>query len=349
MTTKNKLPRYWVVKCEPNNPNWRKVIDCLKSEYNEYWNGYRNGYRTDYYYGYDGNAYFGGTDCNYCVSDFINNPTILTIQKFVEMTEGFVIPEKWFCKPTNKQDAFILGKYFDDNQCGCGGLPHDFYQTDLELVLRCGLSNNNFGIGYCSSHKEITFEQFKEHVLKQKEEAMRTITHVQAQQIIDIACTTWKDKLFTLWGKSIVLKQLIEISDSDYREMRKACTAPQNVLFDEIFCKFEVGDWVSWTGQNPLTAQIVRKCERFSNCWVLNEKTHDSCDQRNLRYATEEEIQKAKYIPKDTPCLVRGSSNVSWKLAYSTGDGKFRAGDIAYGWNQVKVLDMNELPDYSQS
>jgi len=157
---------------------------------------------------------------------------------------------------------------------------------------------------------------------------MKTITHTQAQQIIDIACATWKVKLATKWAKEIVLKESIEISEDDYQEMRKACTSEQNELFYVIFGKdkpkFKIGDWVTWTGNTPITAQIIREATHDRDCWVLNEKTHNSCHQDLIRPATEEEIQKAQYIPKGTPCLVRDSSDSSWRLAYSNGDGRFK-------------------------
>jgi hypothetical protein len=87
-----------------------------------------------------------------------------------------------------------------------------------------------------TDYKISTKEAFENHILKQQE--MKTITYNQAQQIIDIACSTWKEKLFTLWGKNIVLKQEITISGESYKEMRNACTDEQNTLFDEIFGKY---------------------------------------------------------------------------------------------------------------
>jgi len=58
-----------------------------------------------------------------------------------------------------------------------------------------------------------------------------------AQQIIDIACSTWKTKLATMWANDIVLNKQISISEKFYKEMRKACTTEQNALFDTIFGK----------------------------------------------------------------------------------------------------------------
>lgn len=68
-------------------------------------------------------------------------------------------------------------------------------------------------------------------------EKMRTITHGQAQLIIDIACSTWKETLYQKWGKDIVFKKDINITEEYYQGMRKACTPEQNTLFDTIFGK----------------------------------------------------------------------------------------------------------------
>jgi hypothetical protein len=62
-----------------------------------------------------------------------------------------------------------------------------------------------------------------------------TITSEQAQSIINIACNAWKKQLAEKWANNIVLGNEIEISEEFYKEMRVACTAPQNELFDKIF------------------------------------------------------------------------------------------------------------------
>lgn len=66
---------------------------------------------------------------------------------------------------------------------------------------------------------------------------MRKINSKQAQQIIDSACSTWKDKLATKWAVDVVKGQTINVDEAFYKEMRSACTQDQNKLFDEIFGK----------------------------------------------------------------------------------------------------------------
>ena len=76
------LPQYWVVKCDTSHPDWRKVIDYLNKTYNRHWLGNNH----DEYYGFDGNIMHNGTNCGSNLLDFENNPTVLTIEEFVSLT-----------------------------------------------------------------------------------------------------------------------------------------------------------------------------------------------------------------------------------------------------------------------
>ena len=350
MKTTNSLPKYWVVQCNTSNPNWRKVIDYLKNVHGKRWEGVCE----TAYYGYDGGKGWYGTNTFNYISLFENNPTLLTIEQFVEMTEGFVLPEKWCIKRDKENDKIVtdfINNYSESNHCYL-----DYNRENPYLHYTKGISSS------CKpwdNYTEITFEQFKKHVLK-PEETMKTITHTQAQSIIDIACREWKERLFELWGKDIVMKKSIGISGTYYQAMRKACTSEQHQLFDEIFdkdVKFKVGDWIvplkplenyQGHGRNNRAYQIY-------DVELLGVRTYNEIGEKDgngfilfdeIRPATEEEIQKAQYIPKGTPCLVRDNDGLSWKFAYSNGNGTFNAGINNFAWQQVKVLDLNNLPKY---
>ena len=229
MKTKNSLPKYWVVQCNTSNPNWRKVIDYLKNVHGKRWEGVCE----TAYYGYDGGKGWYGTNTFNYISLFENNPTLLTIEQFVEMTEGFVLPEKWCIKRDKENDKIVtdfINNYSESTHCYLDYNPKNPY-----LHYTKGISSDDKP---WDNYTEITFEQFKKHVLKTEETMKnRTITWSQAQQIIDIACRPWKDELFTKWGREIVLKESTGISEEFYQAMRKACTSEQNQLFDEIFGK----------------------------------------------------------------------------------------------------------------
>jgi hypothetical protein len=68
-------------------------------------------------------------------------------------------------------------------------------------------------------------------------------------------------------------------------------------LEEQVRNPYKKGDWVKWTGEGPVVAQIERKSSS-ANCWVLNvngnTSSHDSCNIVHLRPATQEEVKKAQ-------------------------------------------------------
>lgn len=65
---------------------------------------------------------------------------------------------------------------------------------------------------------------------------MKSITSIQAQQIIDSFKTYFRVKLAKLWGSDIVLGNTIVIEeDLFYYDMRNQSSPDQKDLFDEIF------------------------------------------------------------------------------------------------------------------
>jgi hypothetical protein len=196
--------------------------------------------------------------------------------------------------------------------------------------------------------------------LTETKETMKTITYIDAQKIVDIACSTWKDLLFNSWGKDIVLKRYINIPSENYQEMRKACTSEQHKLFDEIFGEdkpnFKIGDWVYC---KEMEEEDFRD-NKFIPCFQIKDFNIDSDYARPvkdkttgvavkyLRLATEEEIKAANVFPDGTPCLVRDYNTSSWHLQYADGKGSFYRYGKKYGdtskWKYSMKLDIDNLP-----
>lgn len=89
--------------------------------------------------------------------------------------------------------------------------------------------------------------------------------------------------------KTITLEngQTVEISNESYENLAKA-----------VKPEFKVGDWVYWSGVEPVFARIHKigsKTGSFPNSHVLdvfgNTDSHDSCSETRLRLATPEEIK----------------------------------------------------------
>jgi len=56
-----------------------------------------------------------------------------------------------------------------------------------------------------------------------------------AQSIIDVACSSWKDKLADKWAVNIVKNENSVVTENEYNEMFSACTSEQKELFNKIF------------------------------------------------------------------------------------------------------------------
>lgn len=163
--------------------------------------------------------------------------------------------EKWQV-PISASTAYVLEQWRVDTFPGSWTEVTGGFQTPM-LDGNFGFMNN---AGIWSSmptatYKMITFEDFRRNFMVEHRERGYyrcdtsvtllgeadsndfTITHKQAQSIIDIACDKWTTILAQQWAEQIVKKQVIEIKREFYDRMRKECTDKQHLLFDGIFGK----------------------------------------------------------------------------------------------------------------
>ena len=75
-----ELPEYWVVKQDVSNPGWKLVMKYLNDKSGYGWEG--NAYN---YYGTEPNC-DKNVNCYDRLSSFKNNPTLLTIEEFLRLT-----------------------------------------------------------------------------------------------------------------------------------------------------------------------------------------------------------------------------------------------------------------------
>ena len=106
MNKKNKLPKYWCVKNDGSRLFKDTVINYIKSHDTSQWEG-----AFLWYYGYEGIAKhnWNGFNVNRSLEKFINNPKVLTLQEFIELTTETTKVEQVefkddFDKITNKTD-----------------------------------------------------------------------------------------------------------------------------------------------------------------------------------------------------------------------------------------------------
>jgi hypothetical protein len=261
----------------------------------------------------------------------------------------FVLPEKW-CVKVTKDNI----KYFKS-------LPN---YTHLNLGTYTSITSIDNGwdtINLRKDYQEITFEQFKKYILKQ--DNMSTINidkrfpfylqPVNAQKIIDIACSTWKPKLASMWAHNMVLGNSIEISEEFYKEMRNACSVEQHRLFDSIFGKdvedfpYKVGDWIAIDGVVAKITEINTDSSHIY--WIKHTPNANTgggfsfkCYKNRIRFATSEEIAKASCPYKDGE-LIWVKTNGVWLLRYSNGKIT-SSGDAEVYYNQLKDGSVTRWP-----
>lgn len=75
-------------------------------------------------------------------------------------------------------------------------------------------------------------------------------------------------------------------------------------IVNQYLYKFKKGDWVKWSGDNPVVAKISRRCFSWNDSWALdcqNGSSHTSCSEENLRHATPDEIRSEMFRRANRP------------------------------------------------
>jgi len=197
------LPKYFIILRDATNPLWDKYIQWLRTTYNAPWTGV-----LDEYYGHDDTKTL--THCHKRPDQFLNNPTIITLDYWNECVNGFQLPEFWYVV-VNKDNLTSLSKWrFDE---------HDLKLSVGQVVGWCRTSWSGFIGSKEHSNKnidadfgqEITFEQFKQYVLKQeplKEETMKkyTINEIKTNQKLVVFIETKEqfEKIVKYVGKFVI-------------------------------------------------------------------------------------------------------------------------------------------------
>ncbi len=148
-----------------------------------------------------------------------------------------IIPEKWCIKITG-ENRDVVRDWFKENgkQWGVMGCLFSIGAFYHNGDVCNGPGRNSIA----KNHIEITFEQFKTHILKQKtvmpEQKLRVpITDVL--KIYSVACTSWKSKIATDYLPLIDSEQNITFQQHLVDKMFKAATKEQLPVLEEVFGK----------------------------------------------------------------------------------------------------------------
>ena len=145
---------------EPSKEFWEEVKETypIGTEVKDTWTG---------------SVYKKKTEKEWIISDAspkydINESEIGKYKRFTLVEKPFTLPKKWCIRPTYEQryEVFNYFKSKDNTFIGDGGDAHKYcwYVDDSTYRAFLGGTKNDLGGGYT----EITFEQFKEYVLKEE-------------------------------------------------------------------------------------------------------------------------------------------------------------------------------------
>jgi hypothetical protein len=254
---KNVLPQYWVVKRDNTNPNWKKVISYLNEQSGYTWEG--NNFN---YYGTERNDQ-EGVNCWDTLSSFKGEPTLLTIEEFMELTKQNTVVD--FKIKGTKLPTITDGTHFrcvntgyDDSDKQYSGVHYDLFSFGWvnfkgEIYVLADFEDYE-GENYFMFKESILQELYKkQNLTEQKSETMVTIKREQLQEIHDIACSTWKDRI-----KDIAKDQPfgdIALADGTVNKMFGAATSTQLPVLEKIFGKQE----------EPINFNVILKCIEIRN------------------------------------------------------------------------------------
>lgn len=280
--------------------------------------------------------------------------------------------EEWI--PKVGEWVFITEEYKNqDNFCGEGNTLKSngpFCVQNTNNICVSKMSDLKVMLSFSRFRKAEPHEinSFKENNLNQEKmiEKLRNINFsktnrfpfslkpIDAQIIIEYACSSWSKRLADKWAVQIVLNHNIEISEAFYKEMRSACTKEQHELFDKIFgkdieeCIFKNGEYIVYDNK----CYCVINTKSLENCVELRAISFKYGVSK--RFPSVEDINKnarlwtVNDLKDGEPAWVRPYVNSAFELCYSNGKGNFYAGQIKSGnvlpFNHVLPFDPYNLP-----
>lgn len=152
---------------------------------------------------------------------------VQSVKDFI-IEKEFTLPEKWCVKVTEENKDIIHRWKLDNTKC-IFTTPGHYVEYDGKW-------------GSTSDYTEITFEQFKSHVLKQKTNMTQQLTLGQLKDLYNqSSCSDWQSRIKSYISDNILARdyELINIKDEDIAYARKNATAAQLGMLKDAGIKFE--------------------------------------------------------------------------------------------------------------
>lgn len=172
-----KLPESFAIKRDADNPLWQKYIDWLNKTYDNRFAGV-----NDIYYGFNGIEGVGVNNLEYCAK----YPTILTLEQWDAIVNPFVLPKKWYIKGSQELHEWSLAELENKQNVRFDYSIDYFFEPDISFLKWRFCTDNT--LLQEEGYTEITFDQFKEHVLSKYE----TIDYVECVKSTDGSFTLGK-------------------------------------------------------------------------------------------------------------------------------------------------------------
>ena len=171
MKETKEFPKYWFVK-NNKQPELLEYAGYISKESPDWWKPFP-------YIGYDG-VYCCKGMYGCPQSSFINDAIEVSFEEFLEnvyytkfpekrkQISEFVLPKKWYTKPKTNEEKDVLNKFVVDLKDNHWKIE-DKHSYEHTPHFKNGNYQRSTWIGYeDNDYTEITFEQFKKYVLKDK-------------------------------------------------------------------------------------------------------------------------------------------------------------------------------------
>jgi hypothetical protein len=259
----NKLPEYFAIKWS-NNPLWKDYIKWL----NETYNTNLNGSYSACFYGYDGFKVVYESRLLF----FKNPVTELTLEQWdniINKKNEFKLPEKWYIKRDEKNYS-IINRWFNnhvilDNAEWSGREGNMNYPRIYNQLPNLG-ELKLLQEGYT----EITFEQFKQYVLKENNMNKEIIGYKLIKPEYENAALTLCN--LKNWGISTRDKTLDLFEQHLINRVKEAGVL--DLWFEPIYKEEKTLPKINgYEGKLEKTMQlegdlIVYGCAKFSTYWI---------------------------------------------------------------------------------
>lgn len=168
-------------------------------------------------------------------------------EHFEVIEEG--LPEKWYMRLNDLSNKEL--KQCDKwRKSVCTDCKNDSLNWS-HLLVNCHRDGSYYFAGpvetlpywdWAQGSEEITFEQFKKHILKQETKTVMskqilTVSIIDVLEIHGIACDTWKSKIATDYLPTVDKNQNITFKQYEVDAMFKAATTTQLPVLERIFGK----------------------------------------------------------------------------------------------------------------